>query len=347
MIPPLFHFIRRVSYIALVCVLLVILAGSVVRMTDAGMGCPDWPKCYGHLIPPTQKEQVEFLANKKFRQGEMIIFNDSLWVANGNFQTTSEFSRNDWHKYPKHNYAKFDVAHTWIENINRWLGAFTGLPILLLFGACILWLYRQKDIITFLMSLSLLFMLGFVAWLGKLVVDGNLQSGSITLHMLGSMFLVFMLVFLIRRFHPARQEIAFTKYQKLLPVIFMFLVITQIILGTQVRESVDEFLKSGIERNELSNSFDFVFYVHRSFSILLVLVGLAMFKYTSQHPSLKTSVLWIAIFVGLELFVGIVLSYFSMPAALQPVHLLCAMFTFLFTSRVLAKIYTPTIASGS
>jgi heme a synthase len=346
MIPPLFHFIRRVAYASLICVLLVILAGSVVRMSDAGMGCPDWPKCYGHLIPPTDHAQVEFFANKKIKRGEMIILNDTLWVANSSFQTSGTFNRNDWHKYEKHDYAKFNAVHTWIEYINRLLGAFSGIPVLLLFASCILWLYRQKDYITFLISFAILFMLGFEAWLGKLVVDGHLKTGSITLHMLGSMLIVLLLVFLIRRFQPTRYHEPFQSKQKLLGAAFIVLVVIQIILGTQVREQVDDLIHQGTMRENIAQHFDVTFLIHRSFSILILAFAIAMYKLSVHNEELRNSVRWIGVFILTEISAGIVLSYLGMPAFVQPVHLLAGVFIFLHSARYVAITYTRSIASG-
>jgi len=54
--------------ITLISVYLIFLAGAVVRMTGSGMGCPDWPKCFGYYIPPTSEEQITWQPNSKFNK---------------------------------------------------------------------------------------------------------------------------------------------------------------------------------------------------------------------------------------------------------------------------------------
>src|SRR5258706_12661799 len=89
------------SKIVLVTVFLVIIAGGVVRMTQSGMGCPDWPKCFGKWVPPTNAGQLP----------------------------------PDFEKYLKHQDIdhSFNAFHTWTEYINRLLGALLGLLLLIQF----------------------------------------------------------------------------------------------------------------------------------------------------------------------------------------------------------------------
>ena len=116
---------------------LVVLAGSVVRMTGSGMGCPDWPKCFGLMIPPTEASEVTWQEGSTYDRGRMLLKRDTLWVAQAYLHSTdfeAERATGQWVAYDKHDYAVFNSLHTWVEFINRLLGALTGIPALLLLG---------------------------------------------------------------------------------------------------------------------------------------------------------------------------------------------------------------------
>ena len=122
----------KIAKITLVLIYLVIIAGAVVRMTGSGMGCPDWPKCFGYFIPPTEQSQLEFKPNHDYKKGVVIIKNEALVVAKSNFKSSENFETGNWEPYTKHDYAVFNPTHTWVEYINRLLGALAGLATLVL-----------------------------------------------------------------------------------------------------------------------------------------------------------------------------------------------------------------------
>jgi heme a synthase len=314
--------IHRLAQISLLFVFLVIIAGSVVRMTGSGMGCPDWPKCFGYYIPPTDADQVTWAPNRAFEAGQMVVHENALWKAKSNFTTGTQINFGNWEQYDKHDYAYFNPAHTWTEYVNRLVGASTGVPVLLLFFATIIYGRRTKKWKLFWWSGIVLFFLGFEAWLGKKVVDGNLIPGHITMHMAGSVVLIVFLVAILWETASSKTQLNLSKSSRWILYSLLGLSALQIFWGTQVREEVDVLLKLATERSVLIDQLPDIFKLHRSFSILVVLVH-GLFFYQLFKSKIRNN--WVNFLAGLlaaEILAGILLSYFGMPAGMQPIHLL-------------------------
>jgi heme a synthase len=55
---------RRVAYITLAALMLIVLTGAAVRLTDSGLGCPNWPRCYGKVVPPLHVHALIEFSNR-------------------------------------------------------------------------------------------------------------------------------------------------------------------------------------------------------------------------------------------------------------------------------------------
>jgi cytochrome c oxidase assembly protein subunit 15 len=98
-------------------------------------------------------------------------------------------------------------------------------------------------------------------------------------------------------------------------------------MGTQVREQVDVVAKISSDRSAWIEKLPSIFYIHRSFSIVILL--LAAWLYFKGKESLRlVQFNWAMLVLMLELLVGIVLAYLDMPAPMQPVHLLLGVLCF-------------------
>ena len=103
--------IQFFSKISIILVFLVILAGSTVRMTGSGMGCPDWPKCFGYYIPPTDISQILFKSNNDYIKGQMILYDKKkLLVAKSDFISNDIINLDNWKVYEKHDYVLFNLS---------------------------------------------------------------------------------------------------------------------------------------------------------------------------------------------------------------------------------------------
>ena len=192
---------NRLAIITIISIYLVILAGIFVRVTGSGMGCPDWPKCYGLVIPPTHVNQLTWCPEKEYSQGQMIIREIqntfSLFKSKESFTSSLEWDHLNWEEISdsKHDYSVFSPIKTWIEYLNRCLGAISGILIFTLF---IISIFSKKiPINLFSCSLFLICLSLIQYWLGRDVVYSVLESQKVTIHFLVALMFIPVLIFLI------------------------------------------------------------------------------------------------------------------------------------------------------
>ncbi|MBC7411833.1 MAG: COX15/CtaA family protein [Bacteroidia bacterium] len=285
------------NYVVLATILLVIIAGSVVRMTQSGMGCPDWPKCFGRWIPPTTESQLPF-----------------------NYKELYQFKYVD---------TSFNVYHTWVEYINRLLGALLGVFVLIQLGWSFKFIKTHRSVM--LLSLLLVVLTGFQAWLGKLVVDANLASIKITIHLIGALVIAAVSLTSIFILNNITLHHSVSKRYKVLSIVALLVLVLQLMLGTLVRAQIDEisFALQFLNRELWIDKLNYLFYIHRSSSLVFLALLIYMYSIIKNNTDYVTTYKILMGSVLTEIALGIVLAYFAMPALAQPAHLLCATVLFL------------------
>lgn len=306
--------------ITLVSLFLVIIAGSVVRMTGSGMGCPDWPKCFGRWIPPTSVDQLPTNYKEVFAEKRKVkVERFSRLLETFGFNQQAQELREDPDLYQE---QEFNAAKTWTEAINRYIGAISGIMVLICTVLAIRF-YRHHPNWFWISFINLLLIL-LTAWFGAVVVATNLMPWIITTHMLMAIALVLNQVNLLTRVIRPRFRVNVTRGFRFLLGISILLTLIQIILGTQVRQQIDEnaSLMGEDYRAYWINFTGFIFKFHRTFSIALVLTTLWLMFISGKHRYSLSLLNLVFIFLVLEAGIGVILNYLGMPKFAQPLHLL-------------------------
>jgi len=194
---------RKLLLIAPLLTLIVVVVGAFTRLTDSGLGCPDWPGCYGQLTAP---------------------------------DTAAEIARAS-ERFPG---AEIDPFKGWIEMIHRYLAGLLGLLILGI--AVIAWRnhFRQAASAVRLpgsdahwLGTGLLLLLLVQALLGKFTVTLLLKPGVVTLHLLGGMLILSVLFRMAIGEFVDRSRVAIDRAARLAPwaAVGILLLVAQIILG--------------------------------------------------------------------------------------------------------------------
>jgi cytochrome c oxidase assembly protein subunit 15 len=290
---------RRLAWITVGAVYFLILVGGIVRASGSGMGCPDWPRCFGRWIPPTSEAQLP----DDYRE---------IYAHRG------------------YGEQPFNVLRTWTEYVNRLIGAAIGL---LIFGVLVAsFSYWRRDRRMIWWSLAAFVLVAVQGWLGSVVVASNLAPWMVTVHMLLALVIVGMLIYVLARSHEAPTidlQLASRSMLGWTIVAALALSVLQVILGTQVREQIDQVALGSLERGAWVGELGGLVLVHRTLSLLLVavIIWLWIEIRRASHPANRRNGLRrladaLVVIVGVEIVAGAVLFYFALPAALQPVHLL-------------------------
>ena len=282
------------------------------------------------MIPPTQAEEVTWRAGASYEPGRMLIANDTLWVAQEAILAedfVKEREAGHWTSYDKHSYAVFNPVHTWVEFINRLLGALTGIPALLLLAWAFWRGMKARHWKPFIWAMVHLLLLGLVAWLGKKVVDGNLIPFSITIHMVGAVAILVSLVGMMQSITQHTQDAAVAVLGRTKGWLWIAaaLALVQLVIGTQVREQIDLLHHAGILRSDWLGALPNEWKFHRSGSWLVALTQLVwIYPLRSVSGPARITAMTIVGLIAAQMVTGLFFVVADMPKVLQPVHLLLA-----------------------
>ena len=266
----------------------LILVGGLVRASGAGLGCPDWPRCFGSWIPPASAAQLP----------------------------------------PGFDASQFNPTLMWTEYLNRLLGVTVGL---LIFATLIsAWRHHRHTPRIFWPTLIAFLLVGFQGWLGGVVVQQELATWLVTIHMVVALVIVSLLLystvyafFAARAAHHVhghtRRALAWTA------IALIAVTLVQVILGTQVREGIDEALAGGIDRANALAAVGRYDLWHREaawfvIAATAVLWGVVWSKHESEVV-LKRATLVVLALVLSQLLIGVAMAYLALTPSAQIAHL--------------------------
>jgi cytochrome c oxidase assembly protein subunit 15 len=315
-----------------VAVYILILVGGVVRSTGSGMGCPDWPRCFGSWSPPTSVDQLpgdykeQYAALREKKNVKFARYLDAF-----GFSETAAKLRDDKSVLVE---GDFDPLKSWIEYANRLVGVVIGFFIIAVAYRSLKF-RKGRPAITWI-AIATLIMVIFQGWFGSIVVSTNLTTWTVTVHMFLALLIVLLLLYLYDR--TADLPVPRADWGVLvLTIACMVVLLIQTFFGTEVRAAVDR-VSAVMPRPEWIAGAGFDFLRHRAFSWTVLITHfflVAKLRKTYELNSLSRYLLVLTLGTFLT---GAAMAYFAMPAYLQPVHLLFATMTFGAEALVLFRL---------
>ncbi|MEL0081947.1 MAG: COX15/CtaA family protein [Gammaproteobacteria bacterium] len=178
--------------IATLIALVVVVLGAYTRLSDAGLGCPDWPGCYGHIGVPDSEQEVS--------------------AANS--------------AYPE---RPVDTGKAWKEMVHRYAAGILGLIILVIFVQA--WRGSVQQAGERIFASGLLALVIFQALLGMWTVTLLVKPFIVSAHLLGGMATVSLLWLLVLQRSGRFQGVIISASQRKFTLVMLAVLLVQILLG--------------------------------------------------------------------------------------------------------------------
>jgi len=325
---------QSINLYSIISLFLVILAGGIVRSTGSGMGCPDWPKCFGRYIPPTEESQLPSNYRTRYIEKQLKKNQRFAKVLKVFGYTTLALKVKSDLSVTSRQQEEFNPIKTWTEYINRLVGVVTGILLLATAFYSFSYLKKRKRIV--LLSLFNLLLIVFQAWLGSVVVSSNLVSWIVTVHMLIALAILGISIYTWHKSKYLQDQSETTAKPWLMIVTTLALVldVIQITIGTEVREKIDEYAMklSGGSRQSWVNGANEVLINHKNIALSVILINVILYlllkKYYKSSSIQRQLMSTTFILIMFQVFAGVILSYLGLPPVAQVVHILLASLLF-------------------
>jgi len=301
---------QRILVITTILTLCVVVFGSYVRLTDAGLGCPDWPGCYGTLTVPQSEEAI----SQALQQ-----FPDSM----------------------------VETDKAWVEMIHRYIAGILGL--LILFIAVKSYKLRDEIKITLKLPFFILALVCLQAILGMWTVTKLLQPAIVTTHLIGGMTILGLMTFMThRQLGTQINNDSINRHTMTIARLSLFVLFIQILLGgwtstnyaalactdyptchgslipdMNFKDGFSIFRELGMTSGgeELSlQALHAIQWVHRMGAIVLTALVLYLFYLLRNFPGLGFYRNLLLFLISVQFVVGIANLLLHLPIALATIH---------------------------
>jgi cytochrome c oxidase assembly protein subunit 15 len=331
---------RRSGILTISSVFLLLIAGGVVRSSGSGMGCPDWPKCYGSWTPPGCECQLpenyrEIFAAKRLEKTQRFagLLNSLGLSSQANLLLTDPNLKKT---------ESFNPLKAWTEYINRIIGVLSGVFSLVY----LLSLFKVRKFISktkYYAGIAGFIMMLFNGWFGSIVVATNLFPITITIHYIAAYAVLALFIFSMVNARVDSDNSALLKYKWYL-VFFLLISLVQLVYGTGLREVSDRAIAEGELYIGNDVNFDYlgsVFKAHWLLAVSLIILGVIPLFLLKNKINRKwyRLMFFIPLTLLIQYFSGVLNLRYSFPMAAQVSHIFFAGIIFGITLYICIAIF--------